>query len=106
MKDKLPTFERDDRNDVTNAMEGLFGVAQLVEDVLLIEKYALSVTARVIDDGESVEWVATDPEGRYVGHGYSPMAAVVFWDYNRQAVEGDDGDKPRLRLVKNKDNHE
>ena len=97
---KLPVFERDDRSDVTSVVEGLFTVAQIAEDVLIIERYGLSLTAVLIDDGESVEWVATDPLQRYRGSGFSPLAAVSFWDWKRQEVEGKDDDKPRLRVVK------
>ena len=97
---KLPTFERDDRSDVTDAAKGIADIAFVAEGVLLIEKYALSVSAVLIDGGESVEWVSVDPLSRYSGKAYTPMGAVTMWDCHRQDHEGkDDGHKP-LRLVK------
>ncbi len=98
MSDKLPIFERDDDSDVTDAVAGIADLATLAEGVLLVEKYGLSVVAELIDD--SVEWVATDPLSRFQGRAYSPVGAVLLWDYNRQDVEGKDEERPRLRLVK------
>lgn len=82
-----PVFERHDRSDVTSAVAAIADIATIAEGVLLIEKYGLSLEAKRIDDGRSVEWVCTDPTGTYVATAYSPMGAVFYWDTLR---EGDD----------------
>jgi hypothetical protein len=98
---KLPFFERNDRSDVTDAAKGIADVAFIAEGVLLIEKYALSVSAVLIDGDESVEWVALDPLCLYRGSAYTPIGAVIMWDCHRQSREGKDDDRNKpLRLVK------
>lgn len=98
---RLLFFERDDRSDMADAAKGIADVAFVAEGVLLIEKYALSVTAVLIDDGESVEWCATDPLSLYSGSAHTPIGAVTMWDCHRQSREGKDDDRNKsLQLVK------
>lgn len=94
MTDKLDTYERDDREPLPPMLEALAEIQTFAEALLVMEKYGLSL----FFDLDKIEWRCSDPKGMYQGIANTPAGAIIFWDWKRQEVEGEE-DKPKLKLV-------